>query len=73
MAETLKIEIEAENKEKLHALLKHIYKEITVGTSYSETEIDNVSKLDDTLRWLVIEEGKFKGKYRWSTIEILGE
>jgi hypothetical protein len=71
MCETLKIEIEAEDKEKLHTLLYHIFREIT-EVGHSENDIDGCSCLEDGIKWLVVKEGKFKGKYRWSTVEEIG-
>lgn len=72
MSETLKIEIEAEDKNKVHTLLKHIFKEIIEGPDYTNSEVNDCSDLENNLKWLIIKEGKFKGKYRWSTMENIG-
>lgn len=67
MAESLKIEIEADDRDKVHSILDHVLKEINEGPKYTNDLIEaNCST--ENLSWLIIKDGPFKGKYRWTRL-----
>lgn len=66
MSKNLKIEIEAEDEEGVKTLLDHITKEITIGESYRNIDLEANATVDD--RWLVVTEGRYQGRYRWTKL-----
>ncbi len=66
MGYNLCIEIEAENKDKMNNLLKHIYNEITEGPGYVDMNIEASAKPKNG--WLEIKKEDTKGRYKWKIV-----
>jgi len=68
MSSTLKIEIETEKVEEIFPLLQHVFREITEH-DYSNPDVDLTSYIDgEDWKWLVIPDGKLKGRYYWNKV-----
>jgi len=65
MNKTLKIEIKSDTEEGVQLLFQHIFREITEGKNYTNSNIDHNSRIENN-EWLVIENKKLKGKYYWT-------
>lgn len=63
MQKTLIIEINSETEDSMISILEHIVMEIKNPGKYKNNNIENGCYLKNG--WLVIEDGVFKGKYRW--------
>lgn len=60
---TLRIEIETDSEEQIYQLLNHVFREITEGSDYFNSDLEYYAKTNEN--WLVVEGGRCKGKYCW--------
>lgn len=67
LSSKLKIELETESDEDLYNLLQHVCNEITRWPSYTNSDVECNSKVED-FKWLVVDGNELKGKYYWRKI-----